>query len=212
MLSQIKRVLENRENAGRLLAGKLNAYKNSDTVVLAVPYGGIPVGYQLATALHLPFEIIFSKRIKHPANSDLCIGAVTKDEVVLHDSAKFIPRDYISHQISQLQHRLKKQYSTFYPEAEKNSLDKKTVILVDDVLRDREEISVCLRSIEKQNVDEVILAVPVVTDKKTHNYLSENYKLVYLFSEWNSPNKIHTYFSEEAAPLEYLDNELIARG
>jgi putative phosphoribosyl transferase len=113
MQSQVKRELHNRRHAGRLLAEKLSPYKNSDAIVLAVPQGGVPVGREIANALHLPFEIIFSKRIKDPANSDVSIGAVSLDEVVLQESTTYIPQSYIYHQITLIQKTLQSEFNKY---------------------------------------------------------------------------------------------------
>lgn len=196
MQSQVKRVLQNRKHAGRLLAEKLNQYKNSDTIVMAVPQGGIPVGREIADALHLPFEIIFSKRIKDPANSDISIGAVSLDEVVLPESTNYVPQSYIYHQIALIRKTLQSEFNEYYADKPRAELTNKTVIIVDDVLRETEELTACLKSIKKQNPKNIVVAAPVATSKAAHLLAEDEYKFVYLFMEFSAPNKAYTYFSE----------------
>jgi putative phosphoribosyl transferase len=196
MQSQVKKILQNRKHAGRLLAEKLSPYKNSDAIVLAVPQGGVPVGREIANALHLPFEIIFSKRIKDPANSDISIGAVSLDEVVLQESTKFIPQSYIYHQITMIQKMLQTEFNKYYSDKEKKPLTDKTVIIVDDVLRETEELTACLLSVRKQNPKNIIIAAPVGTIKAANLLAEEEYQFVYLFMEFSGLNKAYTYFSE----------------
>lgn len=194
MNTQIKRVLHNREHAGRLLAEKLLAYKKSDAVVMAVPNGGIPVGRELAKALELPFEIIFSRRIKDPANSDISIGAVSLDEVVLQESNKYIPQSYIYHQIMVIRQMLQSECRSFYSSHNKTSLQDRPVIIVDDVLRETEELTACLNTVQKQNPRNIIIAAPVATSGAAQLLAEEQYRFVYLFMEFNTRNKAYTYF------------------
>jgi predicted phosphoribosyltransferase len=196
MHSQVKRVLQNRRRTGRLLAEKLYSYKDSDAIVLAVPQGGVPVGREIADALHLPFEITFSKRIKDPANSDISIGAVSLDEVVLQDSTKYIPQDYIFRQIAVIQRSLRSDFNNYYADKELHPLNDKKVIIVDDVLRETEELTACLRSVKRQNPKDIVVATPVVTSKAAHLLAEDEYKFVYLFMEFSALNKAYTYFSD----------------
>jgi putative phosphoribosyl transferase len=194
MLTQIKRILQNRRHAGWLLAEKLYAYKNSDAVVMAVPQGGVPVGRELAKALGLPFEIIFSRRIKDPANSDISVGAVSLDEVVLQDSNKYIPQSYIYHQIMVIRETLQSEFQSFYSSHNKTNLRGRTVIIVDDVLRETEELTACLNSVRKQNPANIVVAAPVATSRASHLLTEEQYCFVYLFMEFTARNKAYTYF------------------
>ncbi len=63
-----KSFFRNREEAGLLLAEKLKEYHGTDSVVLAVPRGGVPVGYEIARELSIPLDIVLSKKIGHPGN------------------------------------------------------------------------------------------------------------------------------------------------
>ena len=69
-----KIIFENRKEAGMMLAEKLKQYKGANAVVLAIPRGGIPIGYEIAMDLSLPLDIILSKKIGHPQNPEFAIG------------------------------------------------------------------------------------------------------------------------------------------
>ena len=55
-------ILQDRKEAGILLSQKLEKYQNSDAIILAVPRGGVPIGYEISKNLHLPLDIILSKK------------------------------------------------------------------------------------------------------------------------------------------------------
>lgn len=198
MLNQIKRQLHSRQHAGRLLAEKLHHYKNTgpESIVLAIPHGGIPVGYEVASALGIAFDIVFSKRIRHPANSDQSIGAVSMNEVVLHETTQFIPQHYVLNQIAQLQRMLQEQFHRYYGSKSKKSLRGKTVILIDDVLRDIDELQASLQTIRKEEPAKIILAAPVASIKVVYYLAEENYEFHYLFMELGHQTKAFTYFPE----------------
>jgi putative phosphoribosyl transferase len=72
-------MFRNREEAGRILADKLSRYRNDPTaLILALPRGGVAVGYQLSLALHVPLDVFITRKIGAPGNPEYAIGAVTE--------------------------------------------------------------------------------------------------------------------------------------
>jgi putative phosphoribosyl transferase len=72
-------MFRNREEAGRILADKLSRHRNDPTaLILALPRGGVAVGYQLSLALHVPLDVFITRKIGAPNNPEYAIGAVTE--------------------------------------------------------------------------------------------------------------------------------------
>jgi putative phosphoribosyl transferase len=72
-------MFRNREEAGRILADKLSHYRNDPTgLILALPRGGVAVGYQLSLALHVPLDVFITRKIGAPSNPEYAIGAVAE--------------------------------------------------------------------------------------------------------------------------------------
>jgi putative phosphoribosyl transferase len=72
-------MFRNREEAGRILATKLSQYRNDPTaLILALPRGGVAVGYQLSLALHVPLDVFITRKIGAPGNPEYAIGAVAE--------------------------------------------------------------------------------------------------------------------------------------
>jgi len=72
-------LFRNREEAGRILADKLRQYRNDPTgLILALPRGGVAVGYQLSLALHVPLDVFMARKIGAPGNPEYAIGAVAE--------------------------------------------------------------------------------------------------------------------------------------
>lgn len=72
-------MFRNREEAGRILADELSRYRNDPTaLILALPRGGVAVGYQLSLALHAPLDVFMTRKIGAPGNPEYAIGAVAE--------------------------------------------------------------------------------------------------------------------------------------
>ena len=66
-------MFKDRYQAATLLSKELEKYKNTDGIILAIPRGGVPVGYVVAKELNLPLDLILSKKIGHPLNPEYSI-------------------------------------------------------------------------------------------------------------------------------------------
>src|SRR6266480_5147004 len=70
-----------RRDAGRQLASKLASYSEPNSVVLALPRGGVPVGYEVARALEAPLDIFLVRKLGAPGHEELAMGAVASGGV-----------------------------------------------------------------------------------------------------------------------------------
>ena len=68
---------KNRSQAGQVLAARLRPYIHHNPIILAVPRGGVPVGYQVARELEAPLDVLMVSKIGAPGNKDMALGAVT---------------------------------------------------------------------------------------------------------------------------------------
>ena len=74
-----------RVDAGRRLAAALKDFEGKNAIVLAIPRGGVVVGYEIARALNLPLDLIIPRKIGAPDNPELAIGAMTEDGTTILD-------------------------------------------------------------------------------------------------------------------------------
>ncbi|HAH87398.1 MAG TPA: phosphoribosyltransferase, partial [Armatimonadetes bacterium] len=80
-------IFTDRADAGIKLADKLKEYKSPNTIVLAIPRGGVVVGFEVARALDAPLDLVIPRKIGAPAEPELAIGAVAgSGEVRVLDS------------------------------------------------------------------------------------------------------------------------------
>src|SRR5258708_15497768 len=72
-----ERVFRDRRDAGRVLAGLLEHYRGrDDVVVLGLPRGGVPVAYEIATALDAPLDVFVVRKLGVPGHEELAMGAI----------------------------------------------------------------------------------------------------------------------------------------
>src|SRR3989344_5992328 len=93
---------KNRQDAGIKLAKALIGYGGENTILLALPRGGVPVAYEVAKALKVPLELIIARKIGHPSSPEYAIGAVTESGTTfLNESEiKFVTQKWLSEKIN----------------------------------------------------------------------------------------------------------------
>ena len=92
---------ENRYDAAQKLASYLDKYKDEPGIILAVPRGGVPIGFYLAKHFNFPLELMLTKKIGHPMNKELAIGAVSLEGEVI-DEWHNISDSYLQGEINKI--------------------------------------------------------------------------------------------------------------
>ena len=155
-------MFKDRTDAGLLLVKKLSNYHNNkDAVVVTIPRGGIPLGYVIAKGLHLPLELVLSKKIGHPLHKEFAIGAVTLTDRILSDAANDVSRMYIEAETSRIRTILKERQDGYYDTRKPISFKNKIVIVVDDGVATGNTLMSSIKLIEKQKPSQIIVALPV---------------------------------------------------
>jgi putative phosphoribosyl transferase len=154
-----------RVNAGKSLVSALRDLVDKDAIVLAIPRGGVVVGFEVAKALGLPLDVIIPRKIGAPGQPELAIGAVTEDGTVLLDESlveRLQVSDYYIKEESEAQkveiQRRLKLYRGYVPYP---SLANRDVILVDDGIATGSTMKAALASVRKRGAKTVVVAIPV---------------------------------------------------
>ena len=172
------RYFRDRSEAGRLLAAKLRTYANRpDVIVLALPRGGVPVAYEVATALGAPLDIFLVRKLGVPGYEELAMGAVATGGVrVLNDQVVQglrIP-DYVIDAVAawELQ-ELARREQLYRGERPQPNVRDRTVILVDDGLATGSTMLAALRALRQQQPARVVVAVPTASPVTCEEMRSE---------------------------------------
>ena len=177
-------ILQDRKEAGVLLSEKLEKYQNSDTIILAVPRGGVPVGYEIAKNLNLPLDIILSKKIGHPSNKEFAVGAVSLDSIII-DELLDIPMDFIEHEIKHLRESLQDQYNLYMDNRKPTDVKGKIVIIVDDGIATGNTLLASIEMLRKNKPKKIVVAVPVVPFDTVKVFQKKADEFVYLIASKN---------------------------
>lgn len=154
-------VFKDRVEAAYLLADDLKQYKNQEALVLAIPRGGIPLGYVVAKELNLPLEVVLSKKIGHPNQKEFAIGAVTLRSRILSPSILDVSSKYIEDETQAIRAFLAKRYQEYYGEKKPPELNNKIVIVIDDGIATGNTILSTLEMLHNEKPNRIVVAVPV---------------------------------------------------
>jgi len=154
-------MFRDREEAGKLLAEELKKIiDKKDTVILAIPRGGVPVAYWISKKLNLPFSMVVAKKITFPHEPEAAIGAAAPD-------GTYLLSDYVSENSYQVKEAIEKavmeakQKLSKYLGGKEPDIEGKTVIIVDDGIATGYTAMVAGKYAKNKGAKKVILAVPV---------------------------------------------------
>lgn len=154
-------MFKDRYEAAMLLALKLEKYRNQDGVVLAIPRGGVPVGYVVARELGLPLELVLSKKIGHPYSPEYAIGSVSLHGVVVDENVVDVSSEYIRNEVERLKNILKEKFNLYMGNRKPIDLHNKIVIVVDDGIATGHTIKATIEAIRRSWPKKIVIAVPV---------------------------------------------------
>lgn len=153
---------KDRIEAGELLLKALEEFRNNkNAIVVALPRGGVPVGYVIAQQLNLSLEVVLSKKIQHPFYKEFAIGAVTLEGRILSNDIQDISRFYIDLETNRLRELLIERQKLYYRTAMPLSLKDRIVIIVDDGAATGHTLISSIKLIEQKQPSKIIVALPV---------------------------------------------------
>jgi putative phosphoribosyl transferase len=157
-------LLKNRVEAGKQLASALKT-ASKDAIVLAVPRGGVVVGYEVARALGILLDVIVTKKIGAPDNSELAIGAVAEDGTFILDDdlvrRLYVSKEYIKEEVERQREEIQRRLVRYRGNVPYPSLRNREVIVVDDGVATGSTLKAALRLIRSKGAKTVTVAVPV---------------------------------------------------
>ncbi|MCW4009340.1 MAG: phosphoribosyltransferase [Candidatus Bathyarchaeota archaeon] len=158
------KVFADRTEAGKQLACALKPV-DKDALVLAVPRGGVVVGYEISYALKIQLDVLITKKIGAPGNPELAIGAVAEDGTYLLDDSVVhmfsAPQSYIRAEAERQKNEIERRLRTYRQGASSPEIAGRDVILVDDGVATGATLRAALRSLQNRGTKTVTIAVPV---------------------------------------------------
>ena len=170
-------LFDNRQQAGKALARRLKEYNRKNTVVLSLPRGGVPVGFEIAKVLGAPLDVLVARKVSPPGNPEFGIAAVSESgvRVIDENTVDFLGispeelEELIYAEFAQVRLRIQKY------RAGKNlpKLRGKTVVFVDDGLATGVTAGAAIASVKLLSPKKIIFAVPVCSADTAGNLKGE---------------------------------------
>lgn len=160
-------IFTDRVQAGQLLAAKLGRFAGPDTVVLALPRGGVPVAAEIARSLVAPLDLMLVRKVALPSNPELALAAIAGpdgDTLVVNqeiaDQLRVLPAD-IAQLAAQQRPELRRRREAYLGNRALVPVQGKTAILVDDGIATGATMHAAILALRTQHPKRIVLATPV---------------------------------------------------
>lgn len=163
-------MFRNREEAGRLLAWRLQAYRDDPTaLVIALPRGGVVVGFTLSRELRLPLDVFLVRKLGAPECPEYALGAVTETGFVylnplavsLYEGRKVKLKEYLEAAIRRQRQEIARRQALYRSGRSLPRLTDRTVLLVDDGVATGATFLASVESLRSLPVKRLVAALPV---------------------------------------------------
>jgi putative phosphoribosyl transferase len=171
-------LFHDRYEAGRFLAARLKHLAHRpDAVVLALPRGGVPIGYEVARVLNAPLDVFVVRKLGVPGQEELAMGAIASGGVrVLNQKvieALEIHTTVIDEVAAREESELQRQERTYRDGQPPLDAQGRTVILVDDGLATGSSMRVAATALRNRQPAQIVVAVPVASPDTCAEFVAE---------------------------------------
>jgi putative phosphoribosyl transferase len=156
-----------RRDAGRALAVVLKRFASPETVVLALPRGGAPVGFEVAEALQAPLDVLLVRKIGVPGHEELALGAVvdgSPPQVVVNENVRAMappPAGYLDAATERALSEIARRRVLYRKGRAPIDVRGRVVIVIDDGIATGATMKAALRGVRLNEPKRLVLAVPV---------------------------------------------------
>jgi putative phosphoribosyl transferase len=193
-------LFKDRTDAGKQLAKKLSKFKNiKDALILALPRGGVIVGFEVSKKLKLPLDLVVPRKISAPFNNEYAIGAITESgEGIFNQQAlKYlqITDSYLRKKVAQEQKEAQRRIKLYRGNIEPLMLKNKIIILIDDGIATGLTMLAAIKSIVTQKPLKIIVAIPVIAKDTIKAIEKEVTGLIYIQAP-NNFNAVGEFYQQ----------------
>jgi putative phosphoribosyl transferase len=172
---------QNREEAGKILAKKLLKYRDEiDTLVLALPRGGVPVAVEVAKAINAPLDLFMVRKLGVPGHEELGFGAVATGGVRILNphiiQAYQLPKEAIDRVTETELREMERRQRAYRDERPLPHIQGKTILLIDDGLATGTTMRAAILALRQQHPKKIVVGVPTAAAEicnEFRNYVDE---------------------------------------
>jgi predicted phosphoribosyltransferase len=152
-----------RTEAGQKLASALARYRCHPGVVYPLPRGGVVLGVEIASYLHMPLDLIIPRKIGHPRNPEYAIGAVTEaGEMVCNEGEiAHVEPHWLAQRVAQERQEARRRRERYLGGKKPIAVAGKLAILVDDGIATGLTMRAAIGEVKRRHPAGVVVAIPV---------------------------------------------------
>ncbi|MGC9357955.1 MAG: phosphoribosyltransferase [Anaerolineae bacterium] len=167
-------MFKDRQDAGRQLGRALEKYRDEDLLVLAIPRGGVEVGYEVAKHLDADFNLLIARKLPYPYNPEAGFGAIAEDgSAFIFEGERHRLSDQLIEQIEEQQREeIQRRIEVLRGGEPLPELADRTVILVDDGIAMGSTMRASIKLCKKRQAGQIVVAVPVA-GKRVANQIAD---------------------------------------
>ena len=179
-------MFKDRRDAGRNLARALERFKGANPVVLALPRGGVPVGFEVAEHLRAPLDLLLVRKIGAPGHEELALGAVVDGlhpQVVVNQEVMDMihpPRGYFEAAEKRELGEIERRRRLYLGAAQPIDVKRRLAIVVDDGIATGATMKAALRGVRRNEPSRLVLAAPVAPRSVISELKAECDEMVFL--------------------------------
>lgn len=170
-------LFRDRREAGEQLAAALRKYRDRRPYVLAIPRGGVVVGYEVAASLGAPLDVVVPRKLRAPGNPELAIGAVAHDGSVYLDEALAatlrVTDDYLQAEIAEQSVEIQRRMRLYRGDRPLPDLSGMVAVVVDDGIATGSTMIAALRATRATRPVWLVVAIPVAPADSGHRLHAE---------------------------------------
>lgn len=173
---------KDREDAGRRLAEALSGYKGDETVIYALPRGGVVLGYEIARILRAPLDLVITRKIGYPGNEECAVCAVAEDGDMICDSSgvSMVDPEWLKAQAEKERVEAMRRRQVYLKGRAPLAVEDKTAIIVDDGVATGLTIILAIRELKHRGPKKIVVAVPVASEQAAEMIRQEADELIAL--------------------------------
>ncbi len=183
----IRKLFQDRVEAGRRLAVRLEAYRDASPIVLGLPRGGVPVAAEVARALGAPLDVCVVRKIGAPLHPELAIGAVGENGSMYVDRDLVrrlgVPERELAELVATRRLEVDERVRRFRAGAPVPDVRGRTVIVIDDGIATGATVRAALQTLRARGAGRIVLAVPVGAASSIEELTPEADEVVCLHAE-----------------------------
>jgi len=156
-------MFKNRKDAGEQLAEALIRFRDEEPLILAIPRGGVEVGYYIAKKLNCELSVVISRKLGHPRQPEAAFGAMAEDKSLYLNPKAYdiLTKDMIESVMEKEEREIQRRIRLYRNGKPLPPIRGRTVILVDDGIATGSTLLAAVELCKKQNAGKIIVASPV---------------------------------------------------